>query len=250
MPSPAIDFKEVKNAATAEQVIALLGLNLVQKDDTFRGVCPLCKSGSREFVITGSKKLFHCFKCKQGGDFLKLVASAKDIDIRAAAGELAKACGLEAKTSKPTAEVKNFDVEKYAQNLDPEHDALRPLGLSPDTLREWKAGYVANYQGKGARLAIPIQGTEGIVAFMGMSLDPENPDLSFPKHIDPRLYLFGYGVASGTEIYLKSHPLDVLQAWENGIRNVVCFLNDSIETAQFTYFVLLMDGAGVKSISL
>ena len=67
--SSTIDFQEVKSAATVEQVIGFLGLKLTQKEDSFRGVCPLCKSGSREFVITGSKKLFHCFKCKKGGDF-------------------------------------------------------------------------------------------------------------------------------------------------------------------------------------
>ena len=90
---------------------------------------------------------------------------------------LAKLCGVEKKAPAPTSDTKvlSFDVEKYAQNLDPEHEALKPLGISADTLKEWKAGYVSNYQGKGARLALPIRGSEGIVAFMGMTLDPDRP---------------------------------------------------------------------------
>src|SRR5580698_4450069 len=184
MTTTQINFQAVKNAASAEQVIMFLGLKLTQKEDSFRGVCPLCKSGSREFVITGSKRLFHCFKCKKGGDLLKLVSEAKSIGVRDAAAELAKACGVEANAPAKTAEVKNFDVEKYAQSLDPNHEALAPLGVSPDTLRDWKAGYVSNYQGKGAKLAIPIQGTEGIIAFLGMDINADHPELHFPKHID------------------------------------------------------------------
>ena len=55
--SSTIDFQEVKKAATVEQVIGFLGLKLTQKDDSFRGTCPLCKSGSREFVITGTQAI-------------------------------------------------------------------------------------------------------------------------------------------------------------------------------------------------
>src|SRR5271170_6343063 len=119
--SAQVNFQEVKQAVTVEHVIGFLGLKLTQKEDSFRGTCPLCKSGSREFVITGSRRLFHCFKCKAGGDFIKLVGEAKSLGLREAAAELAKACGLEAKGPKPTAEVKNFDVEKYAQNLQADH---------------------------------------------------------------------------------------------------------------------------------
>src|SRR5271154_1217362 len=117
--SVSVDFKEVKAAVTVQQVIDFLGLKLTQKDDSFRGTCPLCKSGSREFVITGSRALFHCFKCKKGGDFIKLVSEVKALGARDAAAELAKACGVEKKTQ-PPAEKKDFDVEKYAERLDPE----------------------------------------------------------------------------------------------------------------------------------
>ena len=250
MSSAQLDFQAIKTATTAEQVISFLGLQLTQKEDSFRGVCPLCKSGSREFVITGSKKLWHCFKCKKGGDFIKLVCEAKSLGVRDAAAELAKACGVEAKAPAKTAEVKNFDVEKYAQSLDPNHEALKPLGISPDTLREWKAGYVSNYQGKGAKLAIPIRGTEGIIAFLGMDINADDPELHFPKHIDPKLYVFGYGMAEGPEIYLTAHPLDVLRAWDSGFHNSVCFLNTEIVSTQFTWLTMLMDGANVKTISL
>ena len=57
-----VDFAEVKESATVEQVIGFLGLKLTQKDDSFRGTCPLCKSGSREFVITGIEESIPLFQ--------------------------------------------------------------------------------------------------------------------------------------------------------------------------------------------
>lgn len=268
MSEPKIDFKEIKTAASTEQVVSFLGLKVtpkeierklkdgsIERDVSWRGNCPFCKS-AKTFVISTNKRVFNCFNCKTtpeepktGGDLLKLVSKIKGIGLREAAFELGKACGVENKAPAPTAEIKSFDVEKYAQNLDPEHEALKPLGISPDTFREWKAGYVSNYQGKGARLALPIRGSEGIIAFMGMALDPEEPELSFPKHIDPKLYIFGNGMAEGEHLYLRPRPLDVLRAWDSGFHNVLCFLNEEIEVGQFNYLIALLD-EGVRTISL
>jgi DNA primase len=246
--STAIDFAEVKSAATVEQVIGFLGLKLTQKEDSFRGTCPLCKSGSREFVITGSKKLFHCFKCKQGGDMLKLVSAAKGIGVKEAAAELSKACGVEKKPA-PAPEKKAFDVDKYAEGLDPEHKALEPLGISADTLKAWRAGYSATGVNRG-RLALPIQSSTGVVGYMGMEINPDQPTLIFPNGIDPRLYIFGAGLASGKEVYLTQTPLDVLHAWDNGIANVVCFLTETISSAQWQYLSALMDQQQIETSML
>ena len=67
------------------------------------------------------RKLFYCFKCKKGGDYASLVASAKGIAIRDAFIELAKACGVQS-TAPPAP--KAFDAEKYLTTLDPEHESL------------------------------------------------------------------------------------------------------------------------------
>ena len=245
----SVDFAEVKQAAAVEQVIGFLGLKLTQKEDSFRGVCPLCKSGSREFVVTGSKKLFHCFKCKRGGDMLKLVSEAKGINVKEAAAELAKACGVEKKPT-PAPEKKAFDVDKYAEGLDPEHKALEPLGISADTLKAFKAGYSATGVNRG-RLALPIHSTTGaFVAYLGMEIIAELPTLIFPYGIDPRLYIFGAGHATGKELYLTHTPLDVLRAWDSGMENALCFLTETISSSQLQYLSVLMDHGQVESILL
>src|ERR1035441_2804587 len=96
MAPQTVDFQQVKQAATVEHVIRYFGLTLKQTGDTWRGSCHLCKaSDQRAFVITTSKRLFHCFKCKEGGDMLKLVAVSKGVPIRDAAINLAGFCGVE-----------------------------------------------------------------------------------------------------------------------------------------------------------
>jgi DNA primase len=248
--SSTIDFQEVKSAATVEQVIGFLGLKLTQKDDSFRGVCPLCKSGSREFVITGTKRLFHCFKCKKGGDFLRLVSEAKGIGVREAAAELAKACGVEKKPAPAPTEKKAFDVDKYAEGLDPEHKALEPLGISADTLKAWKAGYSATGVNRG-RLALPIESLQhGTLGYMGMEINPDQSMLIFPNGIDPRLYIFGAAHATGKELYVTKTPLDVLRAWDSGFHCAVCFLTETISSAQWQYLSALMDQGGVEGTIL
>lgn len=88
MTAQTVDFQQVKQAATVDHAIRYLGLRLKQHGDTWRGSCHLCKnSDQRAFVITTSKRLFHCFKCKEGGDMLKLVTVSKGIPIRDAAIE-------------------------------------------------------------------------------------------------------------------------------------------------------------------
>ena len=250
MSTQTLDFKEIKAAVTAQQVIDLLGLKLTQKDDSFRGTCPICKSGSREFVITGTRALFHCFKCKKGGDYLKLVSEAKGIGVKEAAAEIAKACGVEKKPTPAPTEKKAFDVDKYAEGLDPEHKALEPLGISADTLRTWKAGYSATGVNRG-RLALPIESLQhGTLGYMGMEINPDQPTLIFPNGIDPRLYIFGAGHATGKELYLTRCPLDVLKAWDSGLKSALSFLTETISSSQLQYQSALMDAGSVESILL
>jgi DNA primase len=156
MSAPAVDFQQVKQAATVESVIRFLNLTPKQHGDTWRSACHLCKaSDQRALVITTSKRLFHCFKCREGGDMLKLVAVTKGVSTRDAAIQLATFCGVElvpsgsgklvpgtsSGTVPPSPDRKGFDAEKYAAGLDPAHASLEPLGISAESYRAWRAGF-------------------------------------------------------------------------------------------------------------
>jgi DNA primase len=266
MATQTVDFQRVKEAATVDHVIRYLGLTLKQHGDTWRGRCHLCKAADdRALVITTSKRLFHCFKCKEGGDMLKLVAVSKGLPVRDAAIELAKSCGVElvpavhkeqvpgtgSGTVPPSPERKGFDAEKYLAGLDPAHASLESLGVSPDTLRAWKAGFSPTGVNRG-RLALPVAARDGtVVAYCGRALsDQQQPALIFPNGVTPREHIFGADRVKEGELVLVRDPLDVLKAYENGIENVVSFFTEGISSAQLEYLSALMDEAHIENLIL
>jgi DNA primase len=267
-----VDFQKVKEAASADTVVRYLGLSLKLQGDSYRGKCPICRNDDpRAFVITPSKRLFHCFKCrpaageKAGGDMIALVARVKGVSVREAAIELATFCGVEipaAGTNKPVAapgsvtappspERKGFDAEKYAAGLDPAHATLEPLGISPETLKAWKAGYSPTGVNRG-RLALPVCAKDGsVIAYCGRALsEQQQPALIFPNGVTPSEHIFGAERVGEGELFLVRDPLDVLKANDSGIDNVVSFLTETISSAQLQYLSALMDEKHIDVLTL
>jgi hypothetical protein len=190
---------------------------------------------------------------------LKLVCESKGLSVRDAAIELAKFCGLELVTSgtsklvpgtvPPSPERKGFDAEKYAAGLDPEHASLQPLGVSADTLKDWKAGFSPSGVLRG-KLALPIASKDGVVAgYAGRTLKDETPTLLFPNGLSPAEFIFGADRVKEGEIYLVRDPIDVLKAAESGVDNAVCFLCE-ITPQMLEMLSSLMDERKCPSVSL
>lgn len=69
---------------------------------------------------------------------------------------------------------------------------------------------------------LPIHDGGGtILAFMGLALKGEQPDILFPKGFDPPNFFNLHRVGSGT-LYLVQTPRDVLRAWDANLLDVVC----------------------------
>ena len=119
-----------------------------------------------------------------------------------------------------------FDPEAYASRLDAAHASLAPLGISVETLRDWKSGYAISGTNRG-RLAIALHDRDGnILGFAGRALGTEQPALTIPNGINPLEVIFGAERVSQGTLYLVRDVLDVLRAHENGVSNCVCFLTD------------------------
>ena len=237
-----IDFKGIKAAVTVEQVADILGLQIKAAGETYRGKCPICKHDDpRAMVITPAKGVFYCFKCKKGGDYATLVSKAKGIEIRDAFIELAKACGVQ-ESPAPKKEAPAFDAEKYLASLDPAHESITALGITEQTFREWKGGF------KRGKLMLAIEASDGIKGFLG--IDPATQEMTFPKDIDPRVFIFGaYHLQMG-DVYLLKTPLDCLIASENGISNCVSFLTETISTAQWFFFSKFLEDRKLENTVL
>ena len=260
-----ISFAELKTRVSMEQVIGFLAIKgLRQKNPhQWKGTCPFCGT-NESFVITndgGRDKTgaFNCFKCPAGGDQIELVSMMRGHRHKDAQGAYAAAKELaekflangttqaakEAPVSQNASEGGNrksagFDPEAYAKSLDPTHEALAALGLAPETLREWRAGYASTGVNKG-RLAMAVVGQDGKIAgFIGRTLKVEFPTLIFPSGFDPQAHIYGADRIEAGPVVLVRDPIDVLRANESGCENVVCFLSQEITQQQLQNLSALM----------
>ena len=260
-----ISFAELKKRVSMEQVIGFLDIkDLKQKNPRqWKGTCPFCGT-NESFVISndgGRDKTgaFNCFKCPAGGDQIELVSMMRGNKHKDAQGAYAAAKELTEKflangseqqageNPKLGAAVEGaprksvgFDPEAYAKSLDPNHEALAGLGLAPETLREWRAGYASTGVNKG-RLAMAVVGQDGKIAgFIGRTVKDEFPTLIFPNGFDPQAHIYGTDRVEAGPVVLVRDPIDVLRANESGCENVVCFLSQEITQQQLQNLSALM----------
>jgi DNA primase len=264
---PFVDFAELKTRVSIEQAMQLLGLNLLPHGSQVRGPCPVCKSGGdRALVITPAKGLFYCFAAKIGGDVIALTAHIRGTTVKEAAEELSRTFGTvqnstgnststvsKRRTTAPQAQEARkqpaFDPEAYAARLDASHASLAPLGISPETLKAWKAGY-SNAGTNRGRLAIALHDRDGnILGFAGRSLSDEQPALTIPNGINPQEIIYGGDRVEAGTLYLVRDVLDVLRAQESGVQNVVCFLTE-ISCLQIEMLAALMATKDCDTVEL
>lgn len=231
-----IDFAELKTRVKIEDAVRELGLQMIQKGDQWRGECTGCKAGGpRALAVNTTKQSYYCFSEAKGGDIIALTAHIQGVSQRDAAAFLEKSFGnstqctsapvtVPAQRPQPQPRKQGFDAEAYAKTLDPTHAALEPLSVSPDTLRQFGAGYSTSGINRG-RLALPLHDREGnVVCYCGRTVKDESPTLTFPNGVNPHDYIFNSHRVRSGELYLVRDPLQAMQAVENGVENVVAFL--------------------------
>lgn len=231
-----IPFDEVKERVSIEEAARFLQLPVKQHGTQLRSACPGCKSDSeRAIVITPAKSAFFCFSSRRGGDQIALVSHCLGIGMKEAAGKLWEQYGTGNSTSQRKGTVPGpeerteeghvrgdqpFQPLDYLQAT---HEAVQSLGLSPDTLEHFGAGYAPRGILRG-HLAIPIHDLNGqLVGYVGRTVK-EPPGLVFPKNLKPEQYVFNLHAQDG-EIVTTNDPLDVLLAYEHGVENMVSFLH-------------------------
>lgn len=261
---PFIDFADVKARVSIEDAAEKLGLALKPSAGKLRCPCPVHGGGDRAMVITPEKGLFCCFGSRPstGGDQIQLVAHVKDISVKEAAEFLAGTVPLSRdKTApqnnkspstvptSPPGRKPGFDVAAYAAKLDPGAPALAPLGISAETLKDWKAGYSNSGTNRG-RLAIALHDRDGnTIGFAGRALSNEQPTLIIPNGINPQEIIFGSERVEQGTLYLVRDVLDVLKAHESGVTNCVCFLTE-ITALQIEMLAALMATKHCDTIEL
>lgn len=263
MTTTFVDFRELKQAVRIDDVARWLGLPLAQpKSGTYRVRCPMCER-DRMLAISpdhvrkdGTVGSFFCQSSKQGGDMIGLVQYVRQMENPAEAARMiaeqfrftGRSGPTPAKRDKTAEEPRErqFDPEAYAARLDPAHEGLKALSVSPETLRDFKAGYATTGVHRG-KLALPLHKLDGtLIGHFSRSVKDESPLLTFFSGHNPADYIFGSNLVEEGDLYIASDPLDVLVAYENGERNVVAFLTDGITQQQWEMLSSLMDQKKVE----
>jgi hypothetical protein len=248
MKNGYIDFTDLKAKISIEQVLSMLGIELKSQGDQLRGRCPIHQGGNdRQFVVTPAKGVWYCFgDCASGGDMIELVAKARSVSVKQAAQEIAehfRINGQRPAASEPSGRLTPLDY------LQTDHPALAPLGLRPETLAAFGAGYAPKGIMRG-KLAIPIHALDGtLLAYCGRNLDEHEPGLAYPKGFDPNtVILNAHQMGPGT-LYAVRDPLALLKAHQNGIGNVIAFLHE-ITPPLLEMLATIMRERGATSVEL
>lgn len=163
-----IDFQELKNKLTMEQVADYLNLDLKPSGNQLRGNCPACNSDNpRTLAITPSKGMFYCFDAETGGDIIKLVAHVRGIKQMEAAQELTNHFDRKVTAPQPTrretTRPTTFDPEAFGKKL-VYSDEVEALGLNQQDAERLTIGFHPQRK----MVYLPIRNMDGTIAgFIG-----------------------------------------------------------------------------------
>jgi len=93
---PMIDFEAVKAAISLSQVLSMLGrLPRLYRKTQFKGFCPLGCDGHLSCSFNIAKNVWHCHRCKKGGNQLDLYMFVRRMSIHQAALDICNRAGIE-----------------------------------------------------------------------------------------------------------------------------------------------------------
>ena len=253
----ALDFAELKQRVSIEQVATWIGAQLKPHGAQFRGPCPICKAGGdRAFVVTPAKGCYYCFgECRKGGDIIALVANARHLAPKEAAETIARQFGGDRAGTVPDRSPQPPPQEKGALKpldyLQSDHEAVRALGLSEETAQAFGLGYAPRGILRG-RVAVPIRDRAGVLlAYCGIAASNEqSPRFLFPSNFDPAGAIFNADRIAAGELNLLGNIVQVLEAFQNGVENTVCFLTEGVSAQQLEQLASLMDQKKVEWLTL
>jgi hypothetical protein len=175
-----------------------------------------------------------CTECKklpkQGGDVIEMVRRFRRFaGPRDAAVEIQKLCGAGKADSNPPTQQEaaspskpsGFSPLTYLHSLDTEHEALKELGILPETLVAFQAGYSSKGLLRG-RLAVAWHDLAGeIKFFVGVSLKGDVPQYLLPKGTETPYWFSTHRLEDDAEVHIVPSILHVMEAFENGATNTI-----------------------------
>jgi DNA primase len=192
MSTKYIDFAELKERVSIENVLTMLGVELAKRPNgQLRGVCPIHGGSDRGFVVTPSKGLWHCFSGCGGGDAIALVAKVRDLSVKDAAAEIQQhfengnSTGNRDRTPERNSTVpdnRNRSI-KPLDYLQADHETVKALGVESATAQAFGAGYAPKGIMRG-RMAIPVYDRQGTL--LAYCREGREPSADLPEWLPSR----------------------------------------------------------------
>ena len=185
-----IDFDDLKARVSIDKVVQMLGLTMRKSSAQIRCQCPACKGDDRSLAVTVEKNSYYCFQERKGGDQIALAAHVLGVDQRKAAEKIASHFGLTASPSTAPApssrpEQPRSGGMKELEYLDPLHEAVEALGISPTTADLVGIGF-ANKGTMSGRVLLPIRMPTGeLIGYCGIAMG-KTPEYLFPDNLEER----------------------------------------------------------------
>lgn len=211
-----IDFKELREALSFDEVLRFYGVELKEKKGQYHGFCPLPthegKRRSPSFSVNPRKGVWQCFGCGAKGNIIEFAARMEGLDpdkgtefrkaalklherfVRTAPEESSKEnAPSPPKGEKEPAEgrgesnevVANAPLNFTLKHLDPDHPYLSQRGLTQETVTYFGLGHT-NRGILAGRIAIPIHDREGnLVGYAGRIVDDSSIGEEVPKYKFP-----------------------------------------------------------------
>lgn len=189
-----IDFKQVKELATVELVVAHYGLQVKPaKGSELVGLCPFHEEKTPSFKMNTKKRAFNCFGCGAHGNMLDFIARKENVSVKKAAQLVLEWLGsgavqneapranksLSGASEEPKGSKEAHEPNKplgFKLKLQHDHPYLKGRGISPELAEEFGLGYCNKGLLKG-RIAIPIYNESGeLVAYAGRWVEGPLPD--------------------------------------------------------------------------
>lgn len=233
---------ELKKRITLEDELDHRGLtaSLKRKPSALVGPCPIHGGDNpTAFSVDTRKQLWHCFtRCAQGGDIFDLVRALDQVSFLKILAYLERRAGKHEQVMSPAPVFsKLFQPFTKTLRLDPIHPFLQGKGITPETAKNFEAGY---YHGCGflekcvaVRLFDPGGNPLG---YAGRRLEPLDIERfgkwKFPLTFPKRNILFNHNrLKRNKPVFLVECPWGVMRLAQLGFQ-AVAVLGTALSTTQ------------------
>ena len=161
-----VDFTELKERITIDEVANLLNLKMKPSGKQMRGPCPACnEGGDRALVITPERGAYYCFADKQGGDLIALTAHIRGEAMKDAANFIHHS--LTVPEEKVIKETKQHKKLQPLSHLEYDHSALTAQGIDPAIAEDLGIGWATKGVARG-NIVIPVRDEKGtLIGYIG-----------------------------------------------------------------------------------